>query len=322
MQAFTRPAPGLWRRTPPAIFPPVMGLFGLGLALRAGAPALGYPAALAEALLGAVTLLYLFTLVAWLAKPLRRAAVVGEELRVLPGRAGLAALTLSGMLLAAALVPYAPGAARAVAIVAFTAHSALALMMLWLLARAPAEGRVVTPVWHLLFVGFILGPLAGIPLGHGEIARIILFATMPVAAAIWVASLWQLVRRIPPSPLRPLLAIHLAPASLFATVSSLLGLHSLALGFAALATVIFVALLASGRWIIESGFSPLWGAFTFPLAAFASALVHVTGGHGAAGLFALAVLLLALAAVPVIAYRVLRLWSQGGLAAKTNAAEV
>lgn len=321
MQAFSKPAPGLWRRTPPAIFPPVMGLFGLGLALRAGASAFGYPAELAEAALGAITLLYLFTLVAWLAKPFRRVAVVGEELRVLPGRAGMAAMTLSAMLLAAVLVPYAPGLARAVAILAFTAHALLALTMLWLLAHAPAEGRVVTPVWHLVFVGFILGPLAGIPLGHVEAARIILFATIPVAAAIWGVSLWQLVRRIPPAPLRPLLAIHLAPASLFATVSSLLGLHGLALAFAALATLIFVALLAAGRWITEAGFSPFWGAFTFPLAAFGSALVHVTGGQGAAGLFALVVLLVALAAVPVIAYRVLRLWAQGGLAAKTNAAE-
>jgi tellurite resistance protein len=41
---------------------------------------------------------------------------------------------------------------------------------------------------------------------------------IPVATGVWAFSLWQLFTRIPPAPLRPLLAIHLAPASLFAIV--------------------------------------------------------------------------------------------------------
>lgn len=314
-------ARGLWRRTPPAIFPPVMGLFGLGLAWRAGAPAFGLPGAVAETILGAVTLLYIFCLVAWLAKPWRRPGVVLEELRVLPGRAGLAAMTLSGLLLAATLVPYAPRLATAVGATALAAHTALALTITALILRGPEEARTVTPVWHLTFVGFILLPLAATPLGYTGAAQAILFATMPVAAAIWTISLWQLFRRIPPAPLRPLLAIHLAPASLFAIVASGLGQPWLAAGSALLGAGILAALLVSGRWITAAGFSPLWGAFTFPLAAFASALLAVSGGAGPLRLAAGLVLVAATLIVPPIAVKVMQAWARGGLAARTNAAE-
>lgn len=92
-------------------------------------------------------------------------------------------------------------------------------------------------------------------------------------------------------------------------------------GFAVLAGVIFTALLVSLRWLTESGFSPLWGAFTFPLAAFASALMLASGGTGVLGLGAGVVLALATCVVPVIAYKVLKMWPGGTLAAKTNAAE-
>lgn len=317
-------AQGRLRRTPPAIFPPIFGLFGLGLAWRRGAESLGgtggLPAGLGEAILGAVTLLYLVCLAAWLGKPLRRPAVALEELRVLPGRAGLAGMTLAAMLMAATLVPYGAGLATAVAITAFAAHCALILGNLWLMARGPEEARTVTPVWHVTYVGFIIGPLAGIPLGHLGIATAILYLTIPVAIAIWAVSLWQLATRIPPPPLRPLLAIHLAPAAMFATVAAMLGLPVLGAIFTAVAAAIFLALLAAGRWITVAGFSPMWGAFTFPLAAFASALFANAGGSEIMRWAAVTVLVAATLAIPAIAAKVLQAWARGGLAERTNAA--
>jgi tellurite resistance protein len=77
-----------------------------------------------------------------------------------------------------------------------------------------------------------------------------------------------------------------------------------------------LGLLVSLRWITESGFSAMWGAFTFPIAAYASAL-FVTGWE-VPGMLVLAA---ALGVVPVIAYRVITLWGSGRLAAVTNAAE-
>ncbi|GGE01294.1 tellurite resistance protein [Gemmobacter megaterium] len=307
---------GMFRRTPPAIFPPVMGLFGLGLAWRRGAEVAGLPGGIAEAVLGAVTLLYLFMLLAYLAKVARRPGVVAEDLRILPGRAGLAAANLSAMLLAAALVPYAPGLARAVLAVAALSHVVLGLAILRLFLTGPDEARVITPVWHLTYVGYILAPLALVPLGHDGLARAILYLAIPVALAIWAVSLRQLVTRIPPAPLRPLLAIHLAPASLFATVAAMLEMPMLATGSLGLAVVILSGLLLFGRWVTQAGFSALWGAFTFPLAACTSALL--ANGWAVPGLILLAA---STGIILPIAFKVVQAWAKGGLAIKTNAAQ-
>ena len=315
------PKPGLWRSTPPAIFPPIMGLFGLGLGWRASASAYDLSPAIGDLILGATALLFLFALTAYLAKPLRRAAVVLEELRVLPGRAGLAACSLSLMLLAATLAPLAPALAQVLAVLAFVTHLALVALLVHVLRSGPPEGRVVTPVFHLNFVGFIIGGVAANALGAPEIARGLLWAMLLPAAIVWGVSLRQIIASLPPAPLRPLLAIHLAPASLFAIVAHGAGLPGLATGFSALAAVLFVALLASARWLTASGFSPLWGAFTFPLVAFATALVLVTGGQGALGVLGGVLLVAATVVVPVITFRILKLWAAGTLAAKTNAAE-
>jgi tellurite resistance protein len=315
--AFRRMAEGPRRlRTPPAIFPPVMGLFGLGLAWRRGMEVTGLPGGIAEALLGAVSLLYLFALGAYLAKLWQRPGVVVDDLKVLPGRAGLAAANLSAVLMAAALVPYAPGLALGVLAVALACHVALGMWVLRLYLTGPEEVRVITPVWHLTFVGYILAPLVLVPLGHVEVSVVILFAAMVVAGLIYAASAMQLVRRIPPAPLRPLLAIHLAPVCLFATVSAMLDLPGLAAVFAGLAAAVLVALAGLARWITQAGFSALWGAFTFPAAACASAFLAV--GWAVPGLVLLAA---ASAIVLPIAVKVMQAWIKGGLGPKTNAAQ-
>jgi tellurite resistance protein len=190
--------------------------------------------------------------------------------------------------------------------------------MVVVLARGPAELRGVTPVWHLSFVGFIVGGVAALGLGRIDLAQGLLLATMPVAALIWGLSLAQLIGRIPPAPLRPLLAIHLAPAALFVVVAQGVGQPLLALTFAGVGAVILLALLVFARWITASGFSPLWGAFTFPLSAAASAALAMGGAWQWAGMILLAV---SLGAVPLIAWQVLKLWPGNRLALKTNAAE-
>lgn len=315
------PPPGLWRRTPPAIFPPLMGLFGLGLGWRllAGMAGSAPLAGLAEAFLGAVSLLFAFAFTAWLSKPLRRPSVLAEELSVLPGRAGVAAAALCLMLLAAVLAPYGPALAGATlaAGVALLALAGALVLHAWF--TGPIEARQISPVFHLVFVGYIIAPLSLLPLGFEGLARAVFWLALPLAVAIWAASLWQFARSVPPAPLRPLLAIHAAPAALFALVAAGLGWGMAAAGFALLALALVALLAASARWLLASGFSALWGALTFPLVATANALLAAL--PGAAGLWAGAALLMAATALnPFVAQRVLRGWARGALAAQTNAA--
>ena len=308
------------RRTPPAIFPPILGFFGLGLGWRAAGDGAGVVAALGEVLLGAGALLYLVALAAWLAKPLRRPGVVLDEISVLPGRAGLAAMTLSGLLLGAALVPYAPRLAFGLSLVAFAAHVGLAALVIRLILTGPDEVRVLTPIWHLLFVGFIMAPLTWTPLGMEAASRMVVFVTLPVACAIWTVSLVQIATRIPPAPLRPLLAIHVAPASLLSVAAAELGMVDLASLLLGLAAILAVSLLAAGRWLTEAGFSPLWGAFTFPSAAFAGGLWALTEAGLPLRFAAAVVLTAATVGVPFILVRILKSWASGDLARRTNAA--
>ncbi|MCB2116803.1 MAG: tellurium resistance protein [Rhodobacteraceae bacterium] len=308
---------GLCRRVPPAIFPPIMGLFGLGLAWRRAAGSYALPQALPDAILGAVTLLFLFAFGAYAIKVLRRPAVVAEEVRILPGRAGLAAAVLSIYLMSMAIFPFGAGLSRVVLFAGFGLHAALVLILLVQLARGPAEQRRVTPVWHLNYVGFIIGALAGTLHAYYMPAFGIFLASALIAALIWAVSLEQLVKEDVPAPLRPLLAIHLAPVALLGLVAAALELEAVSMGAAGVAALLLGWFVARGRWMTAAGFSPLWGAFTFPLAATASLWLTVGGGWRYPGTV---VLVAATFVIPYIAFRILKTWATGALAIKTNAA--
>ena len=319
------PAPGAgrmpyWRRMPPAVFPVILGLFGLALVWRRAHETLGVTAAISDLILGAVTLLYLFAAASYLAKFVARPGILPEDLRVLPGRAGVAALSLSAMLLAAGLAPFAPGPAAAILYGAVAVHAAVAVLVLRMIAGAPPEGRMLSPAMHLTLVGFIVAPVAALPLGLTGLAAGCFWLALGFAAILYAVLARGMARRDTPAPLRPLLAIHVAPVSLFG--SAALGLHwpQAALGFG-LVSLVFVALLVlRARYVIAAGFSPLWGAFTFPLTAFVGLMLSLGPHWEGFRIVGILALVAATLLIPWIAYRVLRLWAKGVLAVKTNAA--
>ncbi|SPH17759.1 hypothetical protein DEA8626_01286 [Defluviimonas aquaemixtae] len=318
--AFKSPAqtpPGLWRRVPPAVFPSIMGLFGLGLAWRRGTDVFALPAGVSELILGAVTLLYAFSLVAYVAKVLRRPGVVPEDLRILPGRAGVGTMVLCLYLLSMTLAPYSATAAVGVLWLGFAVHSVLVVLLVYVFATGPAEQRRVTPVWHLTFVGFIIGALAAATLELYLVALPVFIGTAIFAAIIWAVSLEQIVKDDVPAPLRPLLTIHLSPVALLGLVADSLDLRAVAMGAAGVAAFLVLWFVVRTRWVTEAGFSPLWGAFTFPLAATASLWLAAGGIWRVPGGIALVAATLI---VPAIAFQVIRLWARGQLAVKTNAA--
>ncbi|WP_298679803.1 tellurium resistance protein [uncultured Lentibacter sp.] len=316
-------------QTPPAIFTIILGLFGLTMAWRAAAQGSVMPVQISEVLLGAVALLYGFALLAYGRKAVRRLGAVVEDARILPGRGGLAALAVSAAALSAGLAPLMPALAEKLMWLALGAQAVMALLVAYVLLSGPAEQRQVTPLWHLSFVGFIVAAVPAVQLGHTGLAQAIFWGTLAMALVIWALSAVQLVLRVPPLALRPLLAIHLAPASLFTIVA--LGfpqegypeMQLMARIFSGLAVVILVAVLVSLRPVLAAGFSPLWGAYTFPLSAFATAMLSFSNSTGAPlervlGGMALAA---ASAIVPYIALKAIRMWMSGQLALKTNAAK-
>jgi tellurite resistance protein len=294
-----------------------MGLFGLGLGWRRATEVFGVPPGIGEAILGAVTLLYLFGLLAYAVKLLRRPLVLVEDLRILPGRAGVAAMVLCLYLLSMTLAPYAAPLARAVLGAGFAAHAGLVLLLLRQLLAGPAEQRRVTPVWHLSYVGFIIGALAATVFEFYLAALSLFAATALLAAFIWAASAEQMLKETVPAPLRPLLAIHLAPLALFGLVAHALELDAVALGCAGIAALAVLWFLTRARWLTEAGFSALWGAFTFPVAATANLWLNVGGIWRVPG--GVALVAATLVVLP-IGWKVIALWARGQLAIRTNAA--
>ncbi len=305
-------------RTPPAIFPPILGLLALATALRLGLDGSELDRGLADLLAGIAVALWGFAVIAYGTKVLRRPGVVIEDLRVLPGRAGLAAMTMGGMAAATLVASYATVPALALLLAALAGHLVLAGLLIRLLISLPPAGREVNPTWHLSFVGPIVAAPAAVALGWEGLAQTLFWATLPIALLIWAFSARQFLRAVPPVPLRPLLAIHLAPVALLASVAGLLGMVGVGHGFVMVGTALLLALATSARWLLAAGITPLWGAFTFPLAALATAMLRAGGGWHWPGMVLTVV---GLGAIPAILWWVLKRWPGGKLAAVTNAAE-
>ncbi len=312
--------PGRFRRVPPAIFPPLLGMMSLALDWRRAAVTFGVPSQVGQLLAGAVTTLALLALVSYGAKLARRAAVLAEDLRILPGRAGCAAGVVVIYLLAAVFAPLSPVTGKVVLVAAFMAQVALWTRMIPVMTGTPGQGRV-TPVWHISFVGPIVGAMAALSLGWDALARLLWFPCAALAVFIWTVSLRQAMSERVPAPLRPILAIHLAPVALLGTVAHGLGMTGIAHGMGIVALAILLVAAVGWRWLTAAGFTPLWGAFTFPLAASAGLMLLLATEVSIWRYPAALVLVVATLLVPMILYRIWRAWADGNLAVKSNAAE-
>lgn len=310
------------RRFPPAVFPVLFGSFGLALVWRElGALGLA-PPIVGQLLAWAAGLLYAAALAAYLAKLALRPSVVREELLRLPGRAGLSTAALSLLLLAGLLAEADHHLAAGLYFTGLAAQTLVAALTVHALRAPTVDIRRVTPVWHLTFVGYVLGILPALALGYPWLAVALFVFCGLAAAAIVLATLDLFVSSDSPAALRPTQAIHLAPASLLGTAALGLGNPALATALAGVALVIGAALLARLRWLLAAGFTPLWGAFTFPTAAFTVLMLRIGASEGIEAAFwlglagAAAVSLL----IPWIAARVLARVPSGQLAEATGAA--
>ena len=314
---------GLFRRVPPAIFPAILGLLGLVATWRRAVEVFGIPAGIVEIAAGMVSLLFLYCLVAYGTKVILRPGVVLEDLKTLPGRTGLAALFIGLMVEAALLAPIGPGLAKAVLAVGIVGLLAIVFQVLPQRLRGTDTAGPITPAMHLVFVGFILVPGAAIPLGVGlRVMPWLIWYCLAAAVLITVLSIRPLLTGEGAPPLRPLQVIHLAPAGFVAGSALLTGqtlLAGVALCWAALLAAVFLVRL---RWLTAGGFSGFWSAFTFPVTAFVGALLLGSEAFGMESLRIGGGLILVAATlyIPAIAYKVLKLWAKGMLAAKTNAA--
>ncbi len=311
----------LWRQTPPAIFPVALGFMGLGLAWRNAASVLPLPHEIGDLLLGLSTAYLVWFLVLFFAKALRRPSVIMEDLKVPPARAGVAAVPMSIMLLAAALLPFNVSVPEVWWFGVVLQFVAILLVTLAILRDAP-ENRAFSPFQYLSYVGPVVAPIAGISLGFKTESLWLAQFALVAFVIITVGYGLRLMRVRPPMPLRPSLAIILSPSSLLALSFAQQDMEGMFQLFYWLSWVTALVLLVLSRWLMQGGWAPLWGAFTFPIAAFTNMQVmahsHNMGRIAEFGIWAgLAV------GTPLILYIVYKstmAWIQGDLAKKTGAA--
>lgn len=313
----------LWRSTPPAIFPVCLGFMGLGLAWRNAAGVLPIPHEVGDLLLGLSTSFFVYFLVFYLLKLAARPSVLFEDMKVPPARAGVAALAMSTMLLAAALLPFNISVPQVwwTGVVMQIGASAIVIHAIW---KEPAEVRTFTPFMYLTFVGPIVGPVAGIPLGYVTESIILALAALVPFIIITIGYTLKLIRVRPPHPLRPSLAIFLAPISLFALCFGMLDVNWAFWLFFYFGWAVAPVLLVLGPWMTEGGWTPIWAALTFPITAFANVqvLAFQKGSTVLAPLGLWAALSVGTPLILFVVYRSIMAWVTGELAKKSGAATV
>jgi tellurite resistance protein len=311
----------LWRSTPPAIFPVSLGFMGLGLAWRNASEVIPVPEEIGDLLLGLSTAFFIYFLALYLAKLAARPRVLFEDMVSGPARAGVAALAMSMMLLAAALLPFNISVPEVwwTGVILQILASAIVLHSIW---REPPEHRHFTPFQYLTFVGPVVGPIAGIPLGYVTESLLLATAALIPFTIITIGYGLKLLRVRPPMPLRPSLAIVLAPISLFALCFGQLGMDWAFYLFYIAGWVVALALLSVSRWLTKGGWTPIWGAFTFPIATFTNVQV-LANAKGVGDISTLGIYLGLAIGTPMILYIVYKAvlaWVTGDMAKKSGAA--
>ncbi len=314
----------LWRQTPLAIFPATLGFLGLALGWHKAANVLPWLSEdFGNLMLAFAAAFYLWYFLFYAAKLMRRPSVIMDDLKIPPARGGIAAMAMAMMLLAAGLMPfgiYVPLVWWAGVVMQIFAS----IVVLIAIYRDSPEKRHFSTFQYLAFVGPIVGPIAGIPLGFATISLWMTWAAL-VAWVVITAGLLLTVKpaKMPP-PMRPSLAIALAPLSLFALSFGSLGYDTLYTIFHLACTIGFVVLVVSFRWMIKAGFTPIWGAFTFPIAAFLNVQVMdvAKGGGLMAEIGVYAGMILGTPLILFICYRLIMLCVTGELSKKSGAATV
>jgi tellurite resistance protein len=286
-------APGLAHLPLPLLVLP-MGLGGAGLAWRQATESLGAPALVGEGLLLLTALAWALLVGFQFLRGLRHPDAMLAEARH-PVRVAFAAgPTIGLMILSTAAFPYSPTLGAALWCIAVPLHLVVAMLLLRRLLAGRGEAAMLAPPLLIPFVGSILAPAFGVRMGFVD-ASWMMFG---VGLVMWLVLLPLLLNRLLvgpplPGPMRPSLAIFLAPPAVGAlALLELTGgggaqAHGVALALVGVALLVAATLLSLAREFAATPFSLSWWGVTFPSAAFAVMLMSF-GFHPLIGWLALA----------------------------------
>ena len=309
-----------YRRTPPALFPCLLGLIGFAL-LWTKMAEFGAPIWIGEAL-GAIAFgMFGFTFVCYATKLILRPSVVLDDLKIGPARGAVSAGSVCLLLLAALILPYDFRVAGAVWWAGLVLQVVYLACVIITLKSVENMRATLTPVLLLPFVGFIVAAIAGPDLGYRGLSIAILALASPLYFWIAIESLLNAKTRGVEPPIRAGFAILLAPPSVYAVASYFIWNDAVFYWFWLVALIAGLALVPFIPWMVRGGFKPSWGAFTFPLTAFTmSMMLGVQAGISAAVVPMGIGVALSSVVVPYVVYKTFSAWGSGQLATATKAA--
>ncbi|GKY88031.1 SLAC1 anion channel family protein [Sinisalibacter aestuarii] len=270
-----QPEPRL-KHFPITFFAVVMGLMGLTLAFHAASPVYPLAETAAQATLwvglAAAGLIAAF----YIAKALRYPAMVAWEWHHPVRLAFFPTITISLLLMAAALSAHSPGLARIVWLIGVAGQGVLTVAVIngWISHRSFEVGHL-TPAWFIPAVGNVIVPVAGAEMGYIETS----WAFFAVGMMFWGVLLTLVMNRLIfhdpiPGRLFPTMVILIAPPSV-AFVAYVKMTGGVVDGFARVliyAGWFFAALvIAELPKLARLPFALSWWALSFPLAALAIA---------------------------------------------------
>jgi tellurite resistance protein len=300
----TAPSALAWiAHVPLPLFAVVMGLGGLGLAWRKAHEVLGVSGLPGEAVLALAAATFAAVAVLYLAKAVRhREAVIGDFTHIVRINF-FPAVSISLLILAVAALPYHTALAEGLWVAGAALHLTLSLVIVNRWITRNVEIQHSNPSWFIPVVGNILVPIAGVPLGHGEVSWFFFAIGLVFWLILFTVMLYRIIFHDPmPAKILPTLFILLAPPAIgFVAYARFMGPELDALGRVLFFTALFLALVlvTLAPRFLSIPFFVSWWAYTFPSAALAIAALlyhqHVPGpasGALAVGLLAAATLLI------------------------------
>lgn len=296
-----------------------MGMMGLTLAIRAAETSFAQGHGLSHIVFAlSVTMLAAVSL-GYILKAMRHPSEVAAEWHHPVRIAFFPAVSISLLLLAAALVELAPSVAEPLWVLATILQGVLALSVIsaWIGHRAFQTG-MMTPAWFIPAVGNVIVPLAGARLGYIEISWLFFSAGL----IFWIVLLTLVMNRLMfhepmPGKMAPTLMILVAPPAVaFTAWLRLMGEPGPFGHFLLSVSYVFALVVATQALKLRKlPFALSWRALSFPVAALSIAsfgYAH-TAGSDAHRWIGAGLLALLLAVVAVLITRTVLAMRAGGI---------
>jgi tellurite resistance protein len=292
------------RYFPVSFFAMVMGLTGLAIAWHKAQATFSLPVDLGTPILVLAAALFCVLLALYLIKVVRWREAVAAELSHPVHINFFPTISISMLLLAVGTLPYWPGAAGVLWVVATSLHLLLTLyiMGVWI-HHEHFEIHHINPAWFIPVVGNVLVPIAGVPLGFGELSWFFFSVGMVFWLVLFTIIVYRMLFHHPMAErLMPTFFILIAPPAVgFIAYQQLAGQLD-AFARILLYAGLFLTLLLvtqSGRFL-RIPFYLSWWAYSFPLAAIAIATLVMYEQTGLAVFAGLGWLLLTLVTLMVV----------------------